>query len=59
MVVGEIVQDSLVELAATVSVTVPVNPSRGAIVIAEVAATPTLADRLVGLAEIEKSGDDC
>jgi len=59
MVVGESVQDSLVELVVTVRVTVPVNPSRGAIVIADVPVTPTSTDRLVGFAEIVKSGDDC
>jgi hypothetical protein len=36
--------------------TVPVNPFNGATVIVEVAATPTTADTLDGLAETVKSG---
>jgi len=39
-----------------VRATVPVNPFSGAIVMVDVAATPTVADTLVGLAEMVKSG---
>jgi hypothetical protein len=49
------VQDKFVELVVTARVTVPVKPFRGATVIAEVAATPTLGETVVGLAVRVKS----
>jgi hypothetical protein len=58
--VDESVHDRLVELAVTASVTVPVNPLTGETVIVEDPVTPVLATRLVGLADMVKSGgEDC
>ncbi len=55
MVVEERVHDRFVEFVVTARVTVPPNPFREEIVMAEVPATPTLALTVVGLAAIAKS----
>jgi hypothetical protein len=55
ILVDESVQDRLVEFAATTRVTVPVKPFRGATVIVEVPAVPTVTETVVGLAVIPKS----
>jgi hypothetical protein len=56
MLVEDSVQERLVELVLTESVTVPVKPLTGATVIVEVPATPTATATLVGLADTEKLG---
>jgi len=48
-------QTRLEEFVATARATVPANPFRGAIVMMEVPAIPTLTFTLVGFADIEKS----
>lgn len=48
-------QDRLVELVATVSVTVPLKPLSGTTARVDVAATPTFTVTLVGLAPTVKS----
>jgi hypothetical protein len=49
-----------VELVVTARLTVPVKPPSGVIVMVERATAPEFTVRLVGLAEIAKSGfDDC
>jgi hypothetical protein len=55
MLVALSVQDRLVELVTTVSVTVPLKPSSGATVIVEVPATPTVALTVAGVAVRVKS----
>ena len=48
-------QARFVELVVTERVTVPLKPFRGATVMAELPATPTLTFTLVGFADIVKS----
>ena len=55
MLVGLRLHERLVELVVTASETVPVKALIGDIEIVEVAATFTLVDTLVGLAEMVKS----
>ena len=50
------VHDRLVELVVTTRVTVPVKPLTGLIVIVDAPAAPAFRVKLVGLAEIVKSG---
>jgi hypothetical protein len=56
MVVGLRLQERLVELVATVRLTVPVKPFSGDTVIVELPVPPAFMMTLVGLAEMEKSG---
>jgi hypothetical protein len=56
IVVGESLQDRLVEFVATARVTVPVNPLSGATVIIDVPGVPVATEAVVGLAERAKSG---
>jgi len=58
MLVDESVQTRLVEFVVTASVTVPMKPPDGVIVIVEVADAPALTGMLVGLLEMPKSGTD-
>jgi len=55
MLVALRVQTRLVELVVTASVTVPVKPFTGAMVIVDVAVAPALTLTLVGLAVTVKS----
>jgi hypothetical protein len=55
MVVGDNAQAMLVELAATVRVTVPTKPFSDDTVMVELPSKPTLTVKVVGLAEIAKS----
>jgi hypothetical protein len=55
MFVEERVQVKLVELVITARETVPENPFRGLIMIAELLAVPTGLVTVVGLAEMAKS----
>ena len=48
----------MVEFVVTASVTVPMKPPDGVIVIVEVADAPASTGMLVGLAEMPKSGAD-
>jgi len=60
MLLEERVQVRFVEFVVVARVIVPVKPFRGATVMEEAPAAPTLAITPVGLAEIVKSGDgDC
>ena len=58
MLVDESVQTRLVEFVVTASVSVPMKPPDGVIVIVEVADAPASTGMLVGLAEMPKSGAD-
>jgi hypothetical protein len=55
ILVGESVQDRLVEFAVTTRVTVPVKPFSGATVIVELPAIPAVTLTVVGFAVIPKS----
>jgi hypothetical protein len=58
IVVDESLHERLVELAATVRLTVPAKPFRGAMVMVEDPPTPASTVTLVGLDEMVKSGED-